>query len=357
MTEMVLQDQFQNKIPLKSIHKEMEDCHHSLYNSGSKNIALCRMGFNCQVVMVGGQRVTKYFSFDLRFPSNGNSPVTIHPTHPNHFSPDGIVLVPEALEHASAYGGRQQLFNRIQAFNTLGRGICNPGNVKHGNQPNYNNIGNVKNVDLSYIRHSEQMLVASLALPQSAQLLKNQISTLIRGEFSQALNATILGIGIHLNQNKTCCGACEYSLVGLMNNTHQGLIPNLRNACINQQETLGLQIAPANTFRFISTVAAKENDATHNTNTTFNRQSSSVSSPLQTIIDMTQQTSSQKVYTTIFYTHDQRNAPPSPPSFDGSTIISGSKVSKGTAGTIQASLALKNDSLDFSTLGIARLFA
>lgn len=351
VAEMVLQDHNQTLIPLGRIHRNLEDSHLALHQSGSSNICLSRIGFNCQVNLIGGGIVTRYFSFDLKIPLDNST--------------QGVFSA-DMLTHSRAHGSKQTLYNAIQPYNTLGRAISNPGNARHGNQPIYNLalVPRGPYPNDSYILHSEQMLVGYLDLPDAATMLKNRLITHIRGEFSNASSAIIHAIGIHLNQTKTCCGACEYSLVGLMQRQGQGqrgLIPNLITACNTPNPTLALQMnVPVNPalFPMVTTITAKENDATHRTLPLFNNVVQAFQQPpMRTIINLAAPVTSQRIFTSILTPYNAANIPVTPSQNDGSIAISGSLATAGTAGTIQATLRQKDLSLDHSLAGIQRLFA
>lgn len=314
VTEMVLQNHLGQDIPLNSLHRDLETSHLLLHNSGSENICLSRIGFSCEIILPQGPLVTSYpsvtryltvtpyLSFDLKIPGDRVNVV---------FSSDLML---------QAYQTQQALFAAIGQQHGVGHVIANPNNFTHGNTPDYvsPNIGVPLNQ--SFVLHTEQMLVAYLARMDAAEMLKNRLKIFIRGEYGNAITAKVHAIGIHLNQNKTCCGPCEYSLIGLMQNTQQGLIPNL-GAVFNPQvqaaqpiltppdDTLNLQmIVPQNPnpFPMVTTVAAKEYDATHRHLPTFNpTQPQPIQPPIfRSIIDLRLPTTSQHIYTTILSPHD-----------------------------------------------------
>lgn len=347
VAEMVLQDHTRRFISLSKIHRDLENAHLPLHNSGSSNICLCRIGFNCQVNLIEGQTVTNYFSFDLKIPGDRNNQGV--------FSSDMMITL-------GAHGNMQGLHTAIGNYHGLGRPIANPNLVVHGNQPIFNLAQvppNNVNLNLSLTLHTEQMLVAYLDLPQAATMLKNRLITHIRGEFSNATSATIHAVGIHLSQNKTCCSACEYSLVGLMQSTQQGLIPNLRTACTVQDGRLVLQmnglpnLAP---FPMVTTVTAKEPDAAHRALPQFSRTIQLIhQAPIRSIIDLTVPATSQRIYTSILSPHNNANIPITPSQYDGSVAISGSLATAGSPGTIAATFNQRDAFLDHSTAGVSRL--
>jgi hypothetical protein len=345
VAEIALLDHTQRLIPLKEIHRDLESSHLPLHTSGSSNICLCRIGFNCQVNFIGGQMTTRYFSFDLKVPGDS--------TNQGVFSSDMMM-------NSGGSAPKQALYSAISFYHNNGRRIANPRNVTHGNRPNYTDINTPLND--SFILHTEQMLVAYLDRPQAAQMLRNRLITHIRGEFPNATSATVHAIGIHLHQNKTCCGPCEYSLIGLMHSTQQGFIANLITACTGRDERLALQImnSPSNPawFPMVTTVTATESDATHQALPKFTKTTQPVNKPpMRSIIDLAAPVTSQRIHTSILSPHAQANIPMTSSQYEGSIAISGSLQTKGSRGTITATSAQREDALDDLTAGVARLFS
>jgi hypothetical protein len=244
--------EMKNSLKLDPIHHELEANALTLNNSGASNILLSKVSFDCLVTDGNGNEVRDYVAFDLKIPGAIVDRETV-------FSYDMVKTL---------YGSKENLYAALKHFYEGGRAIANPQNQKHGHEPEYDHATSKHD---QYIRHTEQLLVAYLALPEAALMLKNYLKTLIRGKYPGASNLKVYNMGLHMHSTKTCCAPCEYSLIGLMND-RQGIVQNgkMRSFLVNfaracSEESGELKITqPQNSpFRLLVTVTANEADAHH----------------------------------------------------------------------------------------------
>ncbi|MES2273334.1 MAG: hypothetical protein V4487_04005, partial [Chlamydiota bacterium] len=129
-----------NVLDLNQIHSDLASDSLGLRHSGSSNILLSKVSFDC-LISEPSREVRKYLSFDLKIPG---------------VNTDGeSVFSYEFIE--KAYGGKRNLYQAMQYFYHQGRNLANPQDLQHGHDPDYN--PNSSNHD-QYIRHTEQLLVA-----------------------------------------------------------------------------------------------------------------------------------------------------------------------------------------------------
>lgn len=102
-----------NSLSLKAIHLELETHSLMLQQSGSSNILLSQVSFDC---LIEG-KIQSYISFDLRIPEATKKSVFFY----------------NLIE--SMYDGKKNLYEALKQFYNLGRSFANPKNHKHGHTP------------------------------------------------------------------------------------------------------------------------------------------------------------------------------------------------------------------------------
>lgn len=240
-------------LSFKKTHKKLLASSHPLNNSGSSNILLTEVGCDC-TIQTASDKLDTFVSFPLRIPGSGpgSSPLFFY----------------DALASPPYYQSKSTLYEAIEHFYCLGRSIANPRNTKHGHTPDYS--GENPRQD-QYVRHTEQFLVAYLALPEAAEGLLRRLVTEVRANHPLATSIKLHNLSLSLASTKTCCSPCEYTLLGLMNerdgiiqqDTLLGLLPNLQIACETLQTTLPISLSRNHPLRLFTTVFATENDGDH----------------------------------------------------------------------------------------------
>lgn len=88
--------------------------------------------------------------------------------------------------------------------------------VKHGVAPKYDGSG----PDKQNVYHTEQALVTYLCQPKAALMVANYLVAKVRSEHEELAYGSTLKINhaaLHIHSDKTPCGACEFTLLGLQN--------------------------------------------------------------------------------------------------------------------------------------------
>ncbi len=332
-----------NTLSLTALHHELEIDSLVLRKSGASNILLSKVSFDC---LITDKRLTTdkpakeyrdYISFDLKIPGVNSDKEAV-------FSYEMV---------KEAFGSRENLYAALEYFYAVGRGIANQANHKHGIQPDYNPRYSKHD---QYILHTEQLLIAYLALPEASAMLRNCLRTKIRGKYSEAASVKVYNMGLHMHSTKTCCAPCEYSLLGLMNaregfkqgQKQLGFLPNFQQACSSLDEQLAFTFPKKSSFRLLVTVTASESDATHKQQPTYTRQelASSESTPLH-VISVKAQTTFQCIFTTLLSAeYDPRKLAASSTLNDKTVGISGSKNTPGSSPTAKKVKEVREAELD-----------
>ncbi len=365
---------------LGATHRELEQTARQLSGSGSSNILLAKVGFWCAITLKSGDRIHEYVLFDLRLPGTGG--------REGVFSYDFV---------EEKYGGEQPLYQKIGYFYAEGRGIANPTDEKHGVKPGYQREDGKHD---QYIRHTEQLLSAQLALPETALMLRNRLQATIRGNYPNATTVKVYTIGLHLHSTKTCCAPCEYTpssskapkrielkalavelplmgvvlnsilpplaviqprgfelillgafelegvytLLGLMREEGtEGLLFQFQQIPAN--ETLGFTF-PRGNMRFLVTVGASETDATHRALPTFTR-----SRRVNLYFDITARRRQTQIFTTLFRIPIEQIPRLIGMDLTDKTVsISGSKKTAGTRGTTEKVQQLRKKENNFQDI-------
>jgi hypothetical protein len=183
--------------PLKHIHDDLASQFLTISNSGSSNILLSRVSFECLISTIHGD-IRDRISFPLKI-------MGVNTDREPVFSYDWLV---------KKYGSKENLYATLKTLYDMGRSRVNPNKCKHGHQPDYDPDSSAHD---QYIRHTEQLLAAYLCLPEASSLLCEQLRGIIRAKYNDATAVKVYNIGLHMHSTKTCCGPCEYTLLGLMN--------------------------------------------------------------------------------------------------------------------------------------------
>lgn len=318
-----------NSLSLRTIHLELETHSLMLQQSGSSNILLSKVSFDC---LVEG-KIRDYLSFDLRIPEATTESV---------FSYDLI---------ESMYNSKKNLYETLKHFYELGRSCANPKNHKHGHTPSYN--PSFPSHD-QYIRHTEQLLTAYLHLPQGAKMLCNRLRTEIRAKYSNVSYAKIYNMTLHMHSTKTCCAPCEYSLIGMTNTReHQdkngmklGFIPNFTQACSIPNERLTFRFPKKSSFQVLVTVTASSADADHRKSPNYIKKTLGSQEKMPDYVISTKE-QKKNIFTSMLDTGYSRERFPDAPNLIDKTVgISGSNSSPGSAKTKDQVKNLKKSELD-----------
>jgi hypothetical protein len=328
-----------NTLALDSIHKELEEAALLLDNSGASNILLSKLSFDCLITESDGTQTRDYIHFDLKIPGTGTTREPV-------FSYDMI---------ESIYQSKERLYETLNYFYALGKSIANPQDHKHGHTPEYNPRDSKHD---QYIRHTEQLLIAYLALPEASEMIRNRLRTAIRGKHPGATSVKLYNTGLHMHSTKTCCSPCEYSLIGLMNDlSPSGFLHNFKLACSEPSDILTFSFPRRSHFRLLATVTAKEKDSDHRAEPTYRIiPISPQESPAPYFIDVKSTAASNTIFTTLLGNHyDRRSLPKSAVLSDKTVGISGSKATRGSSTTMDKTKNQKSDELDKFTHDISLL--
>jgi hypothetical protein len=343
-TAMQLQHQsstgeIKNSLSLDSIHKELEQAALLLDGSGASNILLSKLSFDCLITESDGTQSRDYIHFDLKIPSTGTAREPV-------FSYDMIEQI---------YGSKTRLYETLKHFYDLGKSMVNPGDHKHGHKPDYN--PNDSKHD-QYIRHTEQLLIAYLALPEASEMIRNRLRATIRASHPGAAAVKLYNTGLHMHSTKTCCSPCEYTLIGLMNDIDpSGFLHKFKSACREPSDVLRFDLPENSHFRLLVTVTANQGDADHRAQPTYRRVPVAPNTPsCPFIIDVKQTYASNKIFTTLLGNHyDRRNLPSSAVLSDKTVGISGSKATPGSSKTMAKAATTKTSELDQFTTDLSNL--
>lgn len=311
-----------NSYCLRAVHEQLENASLSLSKSGSSNILLSKISFDCLIQTQGGEEHRKFVTFDLKMDSLTELV----------FSYDTIL---------KTYGSKDNLYKTLEHFYTAGRQVANPTNEQHGHEPNYDQeaVGHDQ-----FIRHTEQLLVAYLALPETAKMLATRLKGTIRGANAEAKSVKVYNMGLHMHSTKTCCAPCEYVLLGLMNQHNEftqgdkslGFLHNFRQAAITRDETLPIKLPQNSFFRLLVTVSASEADGTHKKIPAYSSEALVDKACPYYNIDVKSEDASGHIFTALInQKFDQRRAFSTFDLSDITVAISGSLATRGTEGTIQ----------------------
>lgn len=325
--------QIKNSLPLDSIHKELEQAALLLDGSGSSNILLSKLSFDCLITEGDGTQSRDYIHFDLKIPRTGTEREPV-------FSYDMIEQI---------YGSKSRLYETLRYFYNLGRSIVNPADHKHGHKPEYN--PNDSKHD-QYIRHTEQLLVAYLALPEASEMIRNRLRTAIRSSHPGSTAVKLYNTGLHMHSTKTCCSPCEYTLIGLMNDpSPSGFLHKFKSACIEASDVLSFELPQRSHFRLLVTVTANQVDSDHRAQPTYRR-----IQPAPFIIDVKETSSSNKIFTTLLGNHYDRRSLPAFSTLSDKTVgISGSKATPGSSSTMGRANSSRRNELNEFTADLSHL--
>lgn len=323
LTHMSKNGKTKNSLPLEDIHYDLETNSFPLAGSGSSNILLSKVSFDCLVKTCSGEEYRDYLTFDLRIPGTNSKTESV-------FSYEMIEKI---------YGGRENLYALLKYFYTKGFEIVNPTKKTHGHLPDYDPSSS--NHD-QYIRHTEQLLAAYLLLPEGANMLCNRLRTAIRGKFPDANGVKVYNMVLHMHSTKSCCAPCEYVLVGLMNepqyiivnNQEFGFLPFFKHYCSQSNDQLNFTFPKGSPFRVLVTVTANNKDADHKKQPKYTKTTFQGNVPTYDI-SVKHPDVSSRIFTTMLKNgYDLRRAPSSPTLSDKTVGISGSKATRGSPGTM-----------------------
>lgn len=326
LCHMSRNDTLKNALNLDAIHHELECSSLVLRTSGSSNILVASVSFDCLITDASEKEHRQFITFDLKIPGMNTDEYSVFPY--------------EAMQRA--YGSKKNLYKVLQYFYDQGRAIVNPNDDKHGTHPDYNPS---KAAYDQYIRHTEQLLVAYLALPEAATMLSNRLRAEIRGEYPNASSAKVYNMGLHMHSTKTCCAPCEYSLIGLMN-VCNGLrlgrkplsfLTNFQTACAIPNDCLTFTLPQRSSFRLLVTISASKHDKDHRKQPSYVRRILAPHDPLpRSVIHVKDPTNSQRIFTTMLGgNYDRRRVGQSTNIWDKTVVISGSLITKGSPLTIK----------------------
>ncbi len=323
-----------NALPLGPLHCELEQDALLLNKSGSSNILISKVSFDCLITEKSKKKRRDYLSFDLRIP--GANPALSYDT----------------MERL--YGNQKEIYQTLRHFYQVG----NSAHHKHGHRPKYS----AKNPNQDqYIRHTEQMLAAYLALPQASQMLLNRLRAEIRGKYSNASIVKIYNIGLHMHSTKTCCAPCEFVLAGLMKERKSfgqknklGFFSNFERVCSISDDRLSVILS--NRFQLLTTVTASQPDADHRKQPPYTEKTLKSRASIQPFDIFVKD---PKTFTSIFEVVLQSH--PKLPFFsnltDKTVFISGSNATRGTKGTKTAVTKLRDREIPDQEIHLLPLLA
>ncbi|MFZ0565724.1 MAG: hypothetical protein WAM28_06030 [Chlamydiales bacterium] len=337
LTHLSKQRVVKNQLDLTLLHRELELDSLHLQASGASNILVSKVSFNCLITTASGEQIRDYIHFDLRIPGTNTD--------------KEAVLSYEML--INAYGGKDKLYSAMKSLYTFGKKMASNGH-KHGHTPLFDPTSSRHD---QYIRHTEQFLVAYLTLPEAAEMLRNRLKVEIRSKYAGAIHSKVYNMGLHMHSTKTCCGPCEYSLVGLMNQYKQfspNFLKNFIHACLEPNEQLTITLPKKSNFQLLTTVTTSENcDGTHK-----KKPDSDIKvlecedSVTRFMINVKDPQASKKIYISAFNCgFDRRRIPEDSSLRDKTVVISGSRTTKakgmnGSGGTIHTVKQVRAEELD-----------
>lgn len=337
-----------NTLPLALVHHELELASLVHQNSGASNILVTKMSVDCLVTDGNNNATREYFTFDLRIPGANSDQQAV-------FSYDLI---------EQAYGGKANLYAALQHLHALGQSVINPNQHKHGHQASYN--PNFPAHD-QYIRHTEQMLAAYLALPEAAAMLCNYIKAMIRGQHPGASHVKIYNLILNMHSKKTCCSNCESVVMGLVNdqngailqssNILLGLLPNFQTVCAEPDEKLQISFPRRSPFRMLVTVTASEPDAHHKAQPTYTQRSLQPQDEIPPFdIDVKSQNVSRTIFTGMLnLPFDAHRLPPPSEVIYPTIAISGSNATLGSPHTMRSVRQARDAEMDGLATGFEEL--
>lgn len=125
---------------------------------------------------------------------------------------------------------------------------------KHGPTPKFDGSSG----DAQFIYHTEQVLVAYLCQPKAAMLMANRLIAEMRSKYPELAWGTTLKVHhmvLHIHSDKTPCGPCEFSLIGLQNTWEGdgqevvGFLERFENVLTERSESFA-NSEPGSYFRF-----------------------------------------------------------------------------------------------------------
>ncbi|MCP5506042.1 MAG: hypothetical protein H7A38_04075 [Chlamydiales bacterium] len=306
---------------LDKVHHDMETESLSLYGSGASNIVVAKLSFDCSIE-IGETSERATFVWDLKIPEVGD-----------------ILSFDFIKGKYNEYG--IDPYKLLKYYYSLGKSIVNKDKNKHGHTPGYSSGESSQD---QYIRHTEQMLVAYLALPDAAAMIRNYLRTEIRSKYhKQSTAARIYHMGIHMHSTKTCCAPCEYTLIGLMNDDGEfhesfGFKKNFSEECLEPNELLKFKFSRKFPLKVLVTVTANTPDADHKKKPEY-RETDATDDE----IFVRDQATLSKIFTTFLDNpYDVRKVPEETALKDRTVFTSGSNVTPGTKKTIAKANRVKS---------------
>lgn len=326
-----------NSLSLDGIHHQLEAHSLLLEKSGSSNILVSSVTFDCLITKADGEQVRDYIDFELRIPGANVQGEEV-------FSYDLI---------KKTYGNQTRLYEVLKHFYDLGRLKANPEDLKHGHEPEYDPTSSKHD---QYIRHTEQLVVAYLALPEASEMLSNRLRITIRGKYPGASEVKVYNMGLHMHSTKTCCAPCEYSLVGLMNKRlpfaqngqNLGFLRNFQRIASRPNEQLSFTFPENSYFRLLVTVSTSDTDAHHQKEPSYKTKKLSTEDEVAPyVISVKDPSSSKYIFSTMLKIPFNRNRLPTTSDLRNYTVgISGSRATSGSPGTIEKVKKTKKEEIE-----------
>lgn len=347
--------QMESKLLLDKIHCELEIDAYPFLPLRVANVVLSKVTFECQIRKVS-KVVREYITFDLKIPSIPPDTQTVFTYNwvKRAYQDWGKSTFGLTVPHRTL--GLQILYGQLKRLYHLGRNLVNPDDRVHGNQPAYDHM--LKN-EHQYIRHSEQMLAAYLSLPEASELLYNRLKTTIRAKHADVVAVTVHNMALHIHSTKRCCSACEYVLIGLMNDREHralGLIPNFLWTMAISPSPFPMSGPINRTFKVITTVTANDKDAAHRT---LPRQQQIVLQEPNTIvpyfIPVNSDDSSKRIFTTFLNNpYDPRKLEAIPELNHTTVMFSGSDVTQTNQRAIREVERIRLNNLENPLFNLSR---
>ena len=215
---------FGNKIlgvyPLDYLHYDLQETVHLIgTEKEGPNILAAKVSFVCKIFFEKKPPILELFSFGLKCRNGKGAPLML-------FSFDQMEKI---------YGNSEDMFACIRHFYKQGQ-ESESQTVNHGHTPNYDvgKDGKLGRGQAQYVKHTEQLLVASLARPEVVKGLAEQLKQKIRKKYPEGKYVKVYSMGVHFHSIRICCAPCEYALKGIandkmgkkINDVWLGLYPN-----------------------------------------------------------------------------------------------------------------------------------
>jgi hypothetical protein len=169
--------------PLDYVHYDLQETVHLIgTEKESPNILAAKISFLCKIFFKKKPPITELVSFGLKCKDNKGSSLML-------FSFD---------EMEKIYGNSKDMFACIGHFYKKGR-ESDSQTIVHGHTPNFkvDESGKLKKSQAQYVKHTEQLMVASLARPEVTESLAEKLEQKIRKKYIKGTHVKVYTMGVH----------------------------------------------------------------------------------------------------------------------------------------------------------------